>query len=600
MVVGLSSCSLYKGQHQSTTKPICDWGSQGFDLCAYRSDQARIAALIEEMTLDEKIGQMTQSIWHNGVTPEIVKLKTIGSVIHTEGPTPGESAKDWLDLFDEFQRQAMQTRLGIPLLIAVDAVHGQNTFEGAVIFPHNIGMAATRNMSLIQAAAEVTAREVAGTGFNLTFSPCIAMPEHEHWGRVYEGFSEDRDLTIAAVNASVAGHQGIDLAARYTVAATAKHYIGDGATHGGVEGGNAVISEQQLREIYLPPYAAAVGAGVAAVMVGFNSVNDINMHQHRRLVTDVLKGELGFDGVVVTDWDGGLRFGAAHTVINAGIDLAMQPGNHERFMQDLKSSVEDGTVSQQRINDAVSRILRLKFKLGLFSDPFAKREFAQTIGSNAHRALARQAVRESLLLLKSNNNALPLKAGDRIEVVGEHAVNTGLQSGGWSIHWQGQTESYKGATSIYQGISELSKTFQTTAELATDGCDAQSKASKAVVVVGEQPYAEGAGDSDELWLSDQHKKLVADCKSLGRQVIVVLISGRVLVINPELQLSDAFIAAWLPGSEGAGVADFLFANDGFKPTGKSPYAWPLKVTDLPLSKYDPRALFPFGYGLTDY
>ncbi|MFT6157095.1 MAG: beta-glucosidase [Neolewinella sp.] len=600
LAIGLSGCTLHKPVVQNQADIICRWGSLQFDLCVLPSDVARIAALLSEMTLDEKIGQMTQSIWHNGVTPEIIKGKTIGSVIHTEGPTPGALTKDWLDLFDQFQRQAMSTRLGIPLLIAVDAVHGQNTFEGAVIFPHNIGMAATRNMSLVKAAAQVTAKEVAGTGFNWTFSPCIAMPEHEHWGRVYEGFSEDRDLTIAAVKASVVGHQGADLAARNTIAATAKHYIGDGATQGGVEGGNAVIDDQRLREIYLPPYAAAVDAGVAAVMVGFNSVNGINMHQHRRLVTEVLKGELGFEGVVVTDWDGGLRFGAAHTVINAGIDLAMQPGNHEDFIADLKSSVEDGTVSQARIDDAVTRILRLKFRLGLFTDPYAKREFSETVGSAPHRALARQAVRESLVLLKSENDALPLKPRDHIEVVGEHAVNTGLQSGGWSIHWQGQTQSYSGATSIYQGLVEVAKEDQAKIELATKGCNAQSPADKAVVVVGEQPYAEGAGDSDELWLSDAHKKLISDCKSLGRKVIVVLVSGRVLVISPELNLSDAFVAAWLPGSEGAGIADFLFAKDGFKPTGKSPYAWPLNVSDLPLSKYDSRALFPFGYGLHDY
>jgi beta-glucosidase len=599
LAIGIAGCTLHKAVVEPQTGIICKWGSQQFDLCVFPSDAARIAALLSEMTLDEKIGQMTQSIWHNGVTPEIIKRKAIGSVIHTEGPTPGDSAEDWLDLFDQFQRQAMSTRLGIPLLIAVDAVHGQNTFEGAVIFPHNIGMAATRNMSLIKAAAQVTAKEVAGTGFNWTFSPCIAMPEHEHWGRVYEGFSEDRDLTIAAVRASVAGHQAT-LSARNTVAATAKHYIGDGATQGGVEGGNAVIDDQQLREIYLPPYVAAIDAGVAAVMVGFNSVNDINMHQHRQLVTEVLKGELGFKGVVVTDWDGGLRFGPAHTVINAGIDLAMQPGNHDEFMVGLKSSVEDGTVSQARIDDAVTRILRLKFKLGLFTDPYAKREFAESIGSAPHRALARQAVRESLVLLKSKNNALPLKPRDHIEVVGEHAVNTGLQSGGWSIHWQGQTESYRGATSVYQGLIEVGEEYQAKIELATKGCNTRSKADKAVIVVGEQPYAEGAGDSDELWLSAEHKRLISDCKSLGRQIIVVLVSGRVLVISPELNLSDAFVAAWLPGSEGAGIADLLFAKNGFKPIGKSPYAWPLQVADLPLSKYDSRALFPFGYGLNDY
>lgn len=555
-----------------------------------------VEAFIREMDLDEKIGQMTQSVWHNSVTPEIIRERNIGSIIHTEGATPGPEAMDWINTFNEFQREALATRLGIPLLIAVDAVHGQNTFDGAVIFPHNIGMAATRNLDLIRRAAEVTAEEVAGTGFNWTFSPCIAMPQHEHWGRVYEGYTEDRDLTTAAATASVLGHQGSSLANRNTIAATAKHFIGDGATDGGVEGGDASITDKEMRSQYLPPYAAAVDQGVASIMVGFNSYNGINMHQHTELVTGVLKGELGFDGVVVTDWNGGQRFGAAHTVINAGIDIAMQPGNHDEFISDLKASVLDKTVPISRIDDAVGRILRLKFRLGLFVDPFAKDEFAKTIGSAGHRAVARQAVRESLVLLKSENAALPLKAADKIAVVGAHGNNSGLQSGGWSIHWQGQTESYSGATTILEGIDAVAGNV----EYAEAGCYEGMTAEKAVVVVGEQPYAEGAGDSDQLWLSDAHKGLIQDCKELGKQVITILISGRVLAIEPELRISDAFIAAWLPGSEGGGLADFLFSTNGFKPTGKSPYSWPADITDLPLAPDAEHALFQFGYGLQDF
>ncbi len=575
---------------------ICEWGEQSFNLCEFQTQEQRVEALLAEMTLDEKIGQMTQSVWHNEVSPEIVRDFAIGAIIHTEGPVPGEAVTDWTAKFDEFQRQAMQTRLGIPLLIGVDAVHGQNTFEGAVIFPHNIGMAATRNMGLVQRAAEITAIEVAGTGFNWTFSPCIAMPEHEHWGRVYEGFSEDRDLTIAATSASVRGLQGISLAERSTVAATAKHYLGDGATEGGVEGGNAVMSDQVMRERHLPTYATAVDEGVAAIMVGFNSYNGVNMHQNGYLVNDVLKGELGFEGVVLTDWNGGLRFGDPHTVINAGVDIAMQPGNHEEFMSRLKASVLDGTVKQQRIDDAVRRILHLKFNLGLFADPYAKTELSELVGAPDHRTVARQAVRESLVLLKSDNDVLPLDPSGTIAVVGEHGDNSGLQSGGWSIHWQGQTESYRGATTILGGIQAVTPNV----EYAPAGCYQGMKAETAVVVVGEQPYAEFKGDSNELYLTDEHKKLVRDCKGLGKDVVVILVSGRVLAIEPELELSDAFIAAWLPGSEGAGVADFLFATDGFKPVGKSPYAWPRKVADLPLTKFDQRALFPFGFGLQEY
>ncbi len=581
---------------EKAPEPICTWGTRQFDLCRYETQATRIAALVAEMTLDEKIGQMTQSVWHNGVSPDVIREKAIGSIIHTQGPTPGPGALDWVATFNAFQASALKTRLGIPLLIAVDAVHGQNTFEGAVIFPHNIGMAATRNLELIRKAAEITAREVAGTGFNWTFSPCIAMPQHEHWGRVYEGFTEDRDFTTAATVQSVIGHQGAQLWRPETIAATAKHYIADGATEGGVEGGDAVMSEQQLREKYLPPYAAAVAEGVASVMVGFNSYNGVNMHQHAYLVTDVLKRELGFEGVVLTDWNGGLRYGPPHTVINAGVDIAMQPGNHDEFIGLLRDSVTDGTVPMSRIDDAVSRILKLKFDLGLFSDPFAKSAFSASVGSDAHRRVARQAVRESLVLLKSENQVLPLDPDEPIAVIGGHAASSGLQSGGWSINWQGTTGNYRGATNILQAIQAVADRV----EYAESGCRPDMAADKAVVVVGEQPYAEGAGDSDALFLTDAHKALISGCKALDKQVIVILISGRVLLIEEELNQSDAFVAAWLPGSEGAGVADFLYGIDGFKPTGKSPYAWPAKFEDIPIAADAEHALFQYGFGLTDY
>jgi beta-glucosidase len=574
----------------------CLWGSSQFDICKYETDAETINAIMNEMTLDEKIGQMTQSVWHNSVTPEIIQEKQIGSIIHTEGAVPGPKIEDWIANFNKFQRAALGTRLGIPLLIGVDAVHGQNTFEGAVIFPHNIGMAASRNFDLIKRAAEITAIEVAATGFNWTFSPCIAMPEHEHWGRVYEGYSEDPVLTAQAVISSIQGHQGASLGARNTIAATAKHYLADGGTTGGVEGGNAVVSDKALIERFLPPYKAAVDEGIASIMVGFNSVNDINMHQHTYLVRDVLKGQLGFQGVVLTDWLGGTRFGAPHTVINAGIDIAMQPGNHDEFMSQLKVSVLDGTVSQARIDDAVQRILTLKFKLGLFKDPLVKQEFAQLVGSKEHRDIARQSVRESLVLLKSNDNILPLKENEAIAVVGSHADNSGLQSGGWSIHWQGQTTSYAGATTILDGIRNINQRV----EYNLEGCTESMTAKKVVVVVGEQPYAEGSGDSSNLDLSDEHKAVIQNCKTLGKTVIVVLISGRPMTVTNEIELSDAFIAAWLIGSEGAGVADLLYANDGFKPVGKLPFAWPKEYADLPLEQNDDKALFPFGFGLSDY
>lgn len=595
ILVLVSSCAAVDIDDKSTGV-MCEWGTQAFDLCQFDTQEEKIEAFIEEMTLDEKIGQMTQSVWHNNVSPEIVREYTIGSIIQTDGPVPGPSASDWIDQFNLFQSEALRTRLGIPLLIAVDAVHGQNTFEGAVIFPHNIGMAASRNLDLIERAAEITAIEAAATGFNWVFAPCIAMPQHEHWGRVYEGFTEDRELTTAAAIASLRGLQGNNLADRTTVAATVKHFIADGATDDGVEGGDATMSADVMRDVYLPPYAAAVSEGVATVMVGFNSYNGINMHQHTELVTDVLKGELGFKGVVVTDWNGGLRFGPPHTVINAGIDIAMQPGNHKKFMTELKASVEDSTVPMTRIDDAVRRILRMKFNLGLFADPYAKQELVDTVGSAEHRAVARQAVRESLVLLKSESRVLPLSPSDNLAIVGRHGNNSGLQSGGWTIRWQGLTESYAGATTILDGIRAINANV----EYAENGCYAEMTADKVIVVVGEDPYAEARGDSDDLALSDEHKQLISGCKSLDKQVVVLLISGRVLLIKDELQQSDAFIAAWLPGSEGGGVADFLFATDGFKPMGKSPYAWPVDYADLPLPQYAEHALFQYGYGLQDY
>lgn len=595
----IQACTL-----QKTTSPIpiemlgvqCIWGSAQFDICGYDSKEAVVNAFLAEMTLDEKIGQMTQSVWHNSVSPKIIQDRLIGSIIHTEGLSPGPNVSDWVTNFDSYQAHALKTRLGIPLLIAVDAVHGQNTFEGAVIFPHNIGLGATRNYDLIRRAAEITAIETAGTGFNWTFSPVIAMPEHEHWGRVYEGFSEDRNVTTKALIASIQGHQGSDLAERHTIAATAKHYLGDGATVGGVEGGNAIISEQAIRDRFLPPYQAAVDQGIASVMVGFNSVNGINMHQHKNLVQDVLKGQLGFDGVVVTDWLGGTRWGEPYTVINAGIDIAMQPANHDEFMAKLKATVLDGTVSTERINDAVTRILGLKFDLGLFKDPFVKKELSALVGSTQHREVARQAVRESLVLLKSEANALPLKLTDNIAVVGEHANNSGLQSGGWSIHWQGQKHNYATATTILDGIHSFAPEVQ----YHPMGCTPNMQANKVVAVLGELPYAEFMGDSNNLNLNKAQQNMVTQCKSLGKQVIVVLISGRAITVTDTIKQSDAFIAAWLPGSEGAGVADFLFGANGFKPVGKLPTSWPDQYEDLPLAPDAENALYPFGFGLDDY
>ncbi len=590
-----ADATISKTEHQWLGSN-CLWGSEKLDLCDLQTKEEIALRLVNEMTLDEKLGQMTQSVWHNGVSPEIVAEFGIGSIIHTEGPTPGKTAKEWRANFNRFQEATLNTRLGVPLISAVDAVHGQNTFEGAVIFPHNIGMAATQSSKLIRQAASITAAETKATGFHWSFAPCISMPRHEFWGRVYEGFGEDSVFAAEAASASVMGLQNTKDHQILGVAATAKHFLGDGAAEGGVSGGDAKLSEDELAQRYLPPYQAAIDAGVASIMVGFNSVNGVNMHQNQELVKETLKKKMGFEGVVLTDWNGGLRYGPAHTVINAGVDLAMQPGNHKEFIDDLRSSVKDGTVSMERINDAVTRIIKLKLKVGAFKQPLFDEEDEYEIGSQENRAVARQAVRDSLVLLKNQNKALPLSAEDKIVVVGEHGNNTGLQSGGWSIHWQGQTENYEGATTIFEGI--LAENPNSSFQAGT--CNENTSADTAVVVVGELPYAEFKGDTDQLWLSDAHKSLIQSCTQHVKNTVVLLISGRALEVTEQIDQADAFIAAWLPGSEGAGVADFLFAKDGYKPKGRLPHVWPKHASDLPLEIGDERALFPFGFGLESF
>ena len=420
--------------------------------------EERIDALLSKMTLDEKIGQMTQVRHFDDISEEDIATKFIGSVIHTQGPLPGKNAQEWQDKFSHLQKLALSTRLGIPLIFGVDAVHGQNTYEGATIFPHNIGMGATRNTELVEKAARITAIETQATGFNWVFSPCIAIPFNEKWGRVYEAFSESTELTEVMAKASVIGHQGNDLTSKRAVMATAKHFIGDGATDYGVEGGESSLDPEAVEKLLLPPYRIAVESGVGSVMASFNSLRGIPMHAHKTLITNILKGGMQFDGIVVSDWKGYSRFGE-NDVINAGVDMIMAvEGDFEMYQQGLKRGVQSGEVSMERIDDAVRRILRQKFRLNVFENPFPDASLIPEIGIQEHRDVARQAVRESLVLLKNEDNLLPLdKNLSKIVVVGEHANSSGLQSGGWTINWQGTQENYTGATTILEGIQKLAQ-----------------------------------------------------------------------------------------------------------------------------------------------
>jgi len=565
----------------------------------------KIEALIEQMTLDEKIGQMTQVRHFDDITIEEINTRFIGSVIHTQGPVPGKDATEWQSKFSALQEQALASRLGIPLLFGVDAVHGQNTYEGATIFPHNIGLGASGNTGLVEKAATITAIESKATGFNWVFSPCAAVPLNEKWGRVYEAFSESPEITAALTAASVRGHQGVD--GKNGLMATAKHFIGDGATDFGIEGGNTTLSMEEVQRILLPPYQAAIESGVGAIMASFNTLEGIAMHAHKAMITDLLKHTLNFDGIVVSDWKAYSRFGE-NDIINAGIDVVMAvDGDLDAFQGGLKNAVLNGEIAQERIDDAARRILRQKFLLGLFENPFPDKELIKRIGIQEHRDVARQAVRESLVLLKNENNALPLKKDQKIVVVGEFGDNSGLQSGGWTVNWQGTTENYQGATTILEGIRKFSNM-----EVAYDpeGTAQMDDVDVALIVVGESPYAEFFGDIGgemnkyQLTLTETHQNYISAFAEKGIKTVVVLISGRPLVVSKQIKQSDAFVAAWLPGSEGHGIAEVLFGEYDFK--GRLPHSWPKSEEDYS-GKYGPNfwdssnePLFPFGFGLKYY
>jgi beta-glucosidase len=566
--------------------------------------EQKVDSLLKLMTLEEKIGQMSQIRHFEEAADEHITSKFIGSVIHTQGPNPGKTAFDWQKRFIELQKKALSTRLGIPLLFAVDAVHGQNTFDGATIFPHNIGLGATGNEKLVEEIAKITAIESQATGFNWVFSPCIAIPFNEKWGRVYEAFSESTELTEKLTKAAVKGLQG-DLADATTVMATAKHFIGDGATDYGVEGGETSLTSVEIKERLLAPYKVAVKENVGAVMASFNTISGISMHAHKALISDTLKVGMNFDGIVVSDWKAYSRFGE-NDIVNAGIDVIMAvDGDLELFQNGLKEGVKKNSVSIFRIDDAVRRILRQKFRLGLFENPFPDTTLVSKIGSKEHRNIAKQAVRESLVLLKNKNAVLPLsKETKKIVVVGEHANSSGLQSGGWTVNWQGTHKNYKGATTILNGIKKLAKG---TVVYDKDATQNHFDADVAIIVVGENPYAEFFGDIGhesnilQLTLTEAHQKYLKTYQEKGIKTIVVLVSGRPLVVTKQIQKSDAFIAAWLLGSEGKGVAEVLFGESNF--SGKLPHSWPKSVEDFK-GKYGPnfwddsiKPLYPIGYGL---
>lgn len=628
LMLGLFGC---RGQDRAAAAAATDkdpWPKVTWPLAADPALEKRITDLMAGMTVEDKVGQLVQGDIAS-VTPDDVRRYRLGSILAGGNSDPGgrydASPAEWLALADAFYDASMDTSKGgkaIPLLFGIDAVHGQSNIIGATLFPHNIGLGATRNPELLRQIGGITALETRVTGMEWTFAPTVAVPQDDRWGRTYEGYSESPEVVASYAAAMVEGLQGRVgtpefLDGRHVIASV-KHFLGDGGTTDGKDQGDTRISESDLVRIHAAGYPPAIAAGAQTAMASFNSVNGEKMHGHRHYLTDVLKGRMNFGGFVVGDWNGhGQVKGCTTTdcpaTIIAGLDMAMASDSWKGFYETTLAAVKDGRITTQRLDDAVRRILRVKFRLGLFeagrpSTRAVGGQFA-LIGAPAHRTVARQAVRESLVLLKNQNGLLPLSPKQRILVAGDGADDVGKQAGGWTLNWQGTgttRKDFPNADTIYEGIARQASAAGGEAVLAVDGRYAV-KPDVAVVVFGEDPYAEFQGDRPTLAYKPGNETDLALLKRLkaeGIPVVAVFLSGRPLWVNREINAADAFVAAWLPGSEGAGIADVLLrGSDGrvqhdFK--GKLSFSWPRTATqyanNVGQKDYDP--LFAFGFGLT--
>ena len=569
----------------------------------------KVSELIDSMTLDEKVGQMTQIDQRFLDTITDLSTYSIGSLLSGGGSHPKvNEPQAWLDMYNKYQEETLKNRLGIPLIYGIDAVHGHNNVYGATIFPQNIGLGATNNPELVYKISEATSLEVAATGIDWTFSPCLSSPEDYRWGRTYEGFSSDPALVEKLGKAAVEGYQNALTNSGKKVVACAKHFIGDGNTEFGtgmnglVDRGNTVLTTDELKEKLLPKYQAAIDANVQTIMASYNSWNGVKCHGSKELLTDILKVEMGFEGFVISDWQGideipGNYKSDIITSINAGVDMVMVSGQgqpYKKFMRLLKENVEEGSISMERIDDAVSRILKVKLRNGLFSNPIVQNDNLQVIGSDDHRNIARQAVRESVVVLK-NENLIPIsKESKSIVVAGRGADNLGMQCGGWTINWQGGQGDITIGTTILDGIKE-SVSIETKVIHSKDGTDLGNVSGDlAIVVIGEDPYTEFFGDKDNLDLLEEDIQTINNLKEKGYKVLVLLISGRPMNIADHLDNWDGFAAIWLPGTEGDGVSDILFGD--FQSTGKLPYPWPINAEDG-ANAPENDLLYNIGFGL---
>jgi beta-glucosidase len=549
------------------------------------SFDAKAKAIVAGMTLDEKVGQMTQPDQMFLKDPSDIETLFLGSVLSggDSDPKAGNTRDAWTELATSIQAHAYKTRLKIPLLYGIDSVHGNSNVLGAVIFPHNIGLGATRDAALVEQIGKITAEETRAIGVQWVFAPCVTVPQDIRWGRTYEGFSEDPKLVAELGAAAVRGLQGAGLSDPHAVLACAKHYVGDGGTSMGTGGpgkkfldqGDTKVDEETLRRLHLQGYLSTVPLGVGTIMPSYNSWNGVKVSGSKHLLTDVLKQEMGFDGFLISDYNAVDQITkdyktAIGVSINAGMDMVMVPDHYREFIKNLKELVQAGTVPMSRIDDAVTRILRVKLAMGLMDGKPAPPPSSFAFGNVDHRAVARQAVRESLVLLKNDNEVLPLKRSSRIHVAGKSADDIGNQCGGWTITWQG-----KSSDTLPGGTTILGALRKARANLSTES------ANVGLVVIGETPYAEGNGDRADLQLAPEDIAAVKRMKATGVPVVVVVISGRPLILDPIMADADAILAAWLPGTEGEGITDVLFG--AYKPTGKLSFTWPSQ--------------FKYGYGL---
>ena len=600
-----------------------------------RNIAEQVEALMSTMTLAQKVGQMVQTE-RMAITPEEVKRWHIGSVLSGGGSCPGDNTvADWVAMNDAYWAASMEAddeHLAIPIIYGVDAIHGHNNVEGATIFPHNIGLGATRDPDLLERVAQVTAKEILATGVEWTFAPTLAVARNGQWGRTYESYSENPELVASYSGRFVSGLQG-DLGDD-SVVACVKHWVGDGGTQHGIDQGETTISEEELLRVHAAPYLPAIAAGSLTVMVSFNSWMGEKCHGHQYLVSYLLKQKLQFKGFVISDWDGidylsENYFDAVGAGVNSGIDMFMVSENWQAFIEHLLHHVARGNVSMDRVDDAVRRILTVKFAYGLFDKvrpaerPWSNHE---SFGCEAHRQVARDAVSKSQVMLKNDGDLLPLAKNQRVLVAGKNADNIGHQCGGFTIAWQGTSgnEFVVGGTSVWSGIEKVAPAAVLSEH--GSGLDADPELHDvAIVVIGETPYAEGMGDirtgydvivqagsqingllkvldpyGDTMVLAELHPEdlqTINNITSRGVPVVVVYVAGRPLVINQELQQSTAFVASWLPGSEGQGVADVLFGDTDM--TGKLSFSWPRDGDNMPNvgdRNYDP--LFPYGFGLS--